>query len=105
VDRGDEVTRRDEATSKAAGDGRVPRLLDAVNQLADQNASSSPISASRLVNDLLDLWALASELGPTATGPIEEMLTVYSGPRDLAMPSELADLAERLTLALDEAGV
>ncbi|HZT65221.1 MAG TPA: hypothetical protein VFA11_05485 [Acidimicrobiales bacterium] len=84
---------------------REQELLDAAAGLRDEFAGGQPISTSRLVNPLLDLWALASGLGEDVTGPIEQLLTVYAGPRDLALPSELAELHERLAEELGRAAM
>ena len=81
------------------------QLLEAAESLRDRYAGSNPVSTSALVNPLLDLWAIAIECGPTVAEPIEAMLTLYNGPRDLAMPSELAELVDALRQRLDPAMV
>ncbi|HET6792888.1 MAG TPA: hypothetical protein VFH45_00515 [Acidimicrobiales bacterium] len=81
------------------------QLLEAAGALRDRYEDSHPVSTSALVNPLLDLWAIAIECGPTVAGPIEELLTLYNGPRDLAMPSELAELVDTLRERLDPAMV
>jgi hypothetical protein len=80
-------------------------LLSASAGLRDEYAGGHPISTSRLVNPLLDLWAMAAELGEDVTGPIEQLLTAYAGPRDLALPAELAELHDRLAEELDRAAM
>lgn len=72
------------------------RLLAAAETLRDSLEDQVAVSASRLVNPLLDLWALAVEVGPDASGPVEQLLTVYAGPRELASSSELDELVETL---------
>ena len=78
-------------------------LITAAEQLRDANAGQVALSASRLLNPLLDLWSMASELGPEVSAPIEQLLTVYAGPRDLASPDELDELVQRLRDAVDPA--
>ena len=77
-------------------------LLEAAVSLRDQYVGGAPISTSRLLNPLLDLWSVAVELGPDVARPIEQLLTVYAGPRDLAMPSELGELVAALEQELDK---
>lgn len=79
------------------------RLIEAAEELQDSHAGEVAISTSRLLNPLLDLWAMASEIGPEMAAPIEQLLTVYAGPRDLASPAELTELVERLRNASDPA--
>lgn len=80
--------------------GAGETLLAAAGELRDSFAATPSISTSRLVNPLLDLWAMAASLGPEVTKPIEELITVYNGPRELAVPSELDELLERLQSGL-----
>ena len=79
------------------------RLIEAAEALREQYASHVAISTSRLLNPLLDLWGMAIEIGPEMAAPIEKLLTVYAGPRDLAVPSELGELVDRLRTAPDPA--
>lgn len=81
------------------------RMLDAAADLHRAHAADAAISTSRLLNPLLDIWSVASELGPSVAAPVEELLTVYAGPRDLASPSELEELVERLRRASEPAMV
>ena len=86
----------------AQTDETAQGLLQAAVSLRDQYAGGAPISTSRLLNPLLDLWSVASELGPDVSRPIEQLLTVYAGPRDLAMPSELGELVDAIEQELDK---
>ena len=79
------------------------RMLAAAAELRDLHADAVAVSASRLVNPLLDLWALAIEVSPEAAAPVEQLLTVYAGPRELASPSELDELVEKLRAATEHA--
>lgn len=81
--------------------GAKERLLAAAEELRASHADEVAVSTSRLVNPLLDIWSLATELGPQVAAPVEELLTVYVGPRDLASPAELEELVERLRSASD----
>jgi hypothetical protein len=81
------------------------QLLAAAEELRAAHAQEVAVSTSRLLNPLLDLWSLASELGPQVAAPVEELLTVYAGPRDLASPAELKELVDRLRQASDLAMV
>ena len=85
----------------AETDGTAQRLLGAAARLRDTYADGPPISTSRLLNPLLDLWSLAAELGPDVSRPVEQLLTVYAGPRDLAMPAELGELFDALRQELE----
>ena len=78
-------------------------LIEAAEALRDEYASQVAISTSRLLNPLLDLWGLAMEIGPETASPVEKLLTVYAGPRDLATPAELGELVERLRSTFDPA--
>ncbi|HVA41897.1 MAG TPA: hypothetical protein VNF50_00275 [Acidimicrobiales bacterium] len=86
-------------------EGAKERLLAAAEELRVTHASEVAVSTSRLLNPLLDIWSIASELGPLVAAPVEELLTVYAGPRDLASPAELEELVERLRTASDLAMV
>lgn len=88
-----------EQTAQVAGGNARQRMLEAAEELRSEHASDVAISTSRLLNPLLDIWSLAAELGPAVSAPVEELLTVYAGPRDLASPSELDELIERLRKA------
>ena len=81
-------------------------LIAAAEGLRDAHSGQVAISTSRLLNPLLDLWSMAQELGPDVspdvTAPIEQLLTVYAGPRDLAAPGELEELVQRLRNALED---
>lgn len=83
--------------------GDTVRLIQAAEMLRDSHADEVAISTSRLLNPLLDLWALASDVSPEAAAPIEALLTVYAGPRELASPAELAELVDRLRRSVDPA--
>lgn len=85
------------------GTDQQDRVIAAAEALRDEYAGQVAVSATRLVNPLLDLWALAIELGPEAAAPVEQLLTVYAGPRDLATPYELDDLVDVLRRAVDAA--
>ena len=85
------------------GTDQRDRLLGAAEELRDSYADQVAVSASRLVNPLLDLWALAIEVGPDAAAPVERLLTVYAGPRELAAPSELDELLAELQAATEHA--
>ena len=78
------------------------RLMTAAQELRDSFEGQAS-SASRLVNPLLDLWALAIEVGPEAAEPVEKLLTVYAGPRELASSSELDELVDELRRATEHA--
>jgi len=78
-------------------------LIEAAEALRDQYADQVAISTSRLLNPLLDLWGMAIEIGPETAAPLEKLLTVYAGPRDLATPAELGELVERLRSTFDPA--
>src|SRR5579862_2465516 len=78
-------------------------LIEAAEALRDQYADQVAISTSRLLNPLLDLWGMAIEIGPETAAPLEKLLTVYAGPRDLATPAELEELIERLRSTFDPA--
>ncbi|HZU74487.1 MAG TPA: hypothetical protein VE990_17125 [Acidimicrobiales bacterium] len=82
---------------------RAKELIEATEELRGRFDDGVPVSTSRLVNPLLDLWAIAASLGDDVTGPIERLLTVYAGPRDLAMPSELDELLGDLRSVLEPA--
>ena len=82
---------------------RRNQLLVAVEELRDSYAGQVAVSASRLVNPLLDIWALAIEVGPEAAAPVEQLLTVYAGPRELASPSELDLLLDELRAVTEHA--
>ncbi|HUZ43278.1 MAG TPA: hypothetical protein VMU63_02670 [Acidimicrobiales bacterium] len=86
-------------------EGAKQRLLAAAEELQVTHASEVAVSTSRLLNPLLDIWSIATELGPQVAAPVEELLTVYAGPRDLASPAELEELVERLRTASDLAMV
>lgn len=94
-----------EQTAQVADVNARRRMLDAAEDLRSEHASDVAISTSRLLNPLLDIWSLAVELGPTVSAPVEELLTVYAGPRDLASPSELEELVDRLRKASEPAMV
>jgi hypothetical protein len=81
------------------------RMLEAAEELHRSHADEVAVSTSRLLNPLLDLWSMACEFGPQVAGPVEELLTVYAGPRDLAAPAELEELVERLRKASELATV
>ena len=89
--------------SREMGAEERDRLLAAAEQLRDAYAGQVAVSASRLVNPLLDIWALAIEVGPDAAAPVEQLLTVYAGPRELASASELDQLVSDLRVATDHA--
>jgi hypothetical protein len=82
------------------GNEQLEGVIVEAEALRDRYAGQVAVSASRLVNPLLDLWALAIEVGPDTAAPVEKLLTVYAGPRDLASPAELAELVERLRSTL-----
>lgn len=88
-------TGSDQGTDEATVEQR-DRLLEAAEVLRDSLEGQVAVSASRLVNPLLDLWAMAVEVGPDASAPVEQLLTVYAGPRELASASELDELVETL---------
>lgn len=100
------------AAGVAAADGLAAvtgeardRLLAAAEGLRASHADDVAVSTSRLLNPLLDIWSMANELGPLVAAPVEELLTVYAGPRDLASPSELDELVDRLREASNPAMV
>jgi hypothetical protein len=78
-------------------------LIAAAESLRDTHADQVALSTSRLLNPLLDLWSMAAEFGPEVSAPIEQLLTVYAGPRELASPAELDELVQRLRNAVDPA--
>ena len=82
--------------SREMGGEQRDALLAAAEELRDSLAGQVAVSASRLVNPLLDIWALAIEVGPDAAAPVEQLLTVYAGPRELASASELEQLVSDL---------
>jgi hypothetical protein len=89
--------------SSEMGADQRDRLLAAAEQLRDSHAGQVAVSASRLVNPLLDIWALAIEVGPDAAAPVEQLLTVYAGPRELASASELDQLVSDLRAVTEHA--
>lgn len=89
--------------SRDMGADQRDQLLAAAEQLRDSHAGQVAVSASRLVNPLLDIWALAIEVGPDAAAPVEQLLTVYAGPRELASASELEQLVSDLRAATEHA--
>lgn len=89
--------------SREMGGEQRDRLLAAAEQLRDSYSGQVAVSASRLVNPLLDIWALAIEVGPDAAAPVEQLLTVYAGPRELASPDELEQLVSDLRAVTEHA--
>ena len=72
----------------------VEQLRFAVSAfLADLNDET--VSASRLINPLLNLWQLATSVDPTAAAPLEELLSVVSY-RNLIARSELNEVLGRV---------
>jgi len=100
---------RDMATEDMAAEelavDQKGRLIAAAEVLRDEYAHQVAISTSRLVNPLLDLWGMAIEISPETAAPVERLLTVYAGPRELATPSELSELVERIRSTFDLAMV
>ncbi|HEV2368374.1 MAG TPA: hypothetical protein VGR90_00785 [Acidimicrobiales bacterium] len=87
------------------GSDQQDRLITAAEELRDQHAGQAAVSTSRLLNPLLDLWGMAIEISPETAAPVEKLLTVYAGPRDLATPAELSELVGRLRETFDTAMV
>jgi hypothetical protein len=87
------------------GSDQQDRLISAAEALCEQYAGQAAVSTSRLLNPLLDLWGMAIEISPETAAPVEKLLTVYAGPRDLATPAELAELVDRLRDTFDPAMV
>ena len=85
------------------GTDQREHLIEAAEALRDEYAGQVAVSTSRLLNPLLDLWGLAIEIDTETAAPIEKLLTVYAGPRDLATPSELEELVDRLRSTFDPA--
>ena len=97
------MTEAETGEAREMGDEQRDRLLAAAEQLRDSHAGQVAVSASRLVNPLLDIWALAIEVGPDAAAPVEQLLTVYAGPRELASATELDQLVSDLRAATEHA--
>lgn len=77
---------------------RTDELRRAMASLLDKYQDAA-ISASRPVNELLSIWALASGIDRSAAVPVEELLTALSG-RQLTTQRELRDALDRVDLAL-----
>lgn len=53
------------------------------------------VSANRIINPLLNLWQLATEVDSAAAAPLEELLSVISQ-RNLIARSELSNVLDRV---------
>ena len=67
----------------------IQELSEAMTAFLDEQ-DGAVVSASRVVNPLLNLWSLAHEIDPQVAEPIEELLTALRG-RTLTTRDELAD--------------
>lgn len=65
----------------------IQELTDAMAAFLDEHGGTV-VSASRVVNPLLNLWSLAHAVDPIVAAPIEELLTALRG-RTLTTPDEL----------------
>jgi len=92
--------------------GRPPRMAAAADMLALRCAldgiadghTAGAISASRMINPLLDLWALAAVVDRLAAIPIESLLTVLAR-RSITTTDELARMSAAVSRALDGVSV
>lgn len=73
-----------------------------LNQAIDQFESEhtdSVISASRVINPLLQLWALANAVDHTVAMPIERLLTALNG-RKITTNAEIGEMVAAIRDAL-----
>ncbi|HZD66403.1 MAG TPA: hypothetical protein VE152_09915 [Acidimicrobiales bacterium] len=60
--------------------------------------TDTAISASRVINPLLDLWQVASAMDPSVAAPVETLLTALVQ-RELTTPGELQEFMDQMRAA------
>jgi hypothetical protein len=77
---------------------QIIRLLD--QRIDDFLSSRDPvISASRVIDPLLEIWGLASEVDPSVAVPVERLLTALVG-RELTTLDELTGAMDEVRAAV-----
>jgi hypothetical protein len=87
----------------AAAAADVLALRSALDGIADGHGTGA-ISASRMIDPLLDLWALATAVDHLAAVPVESLLTVLVR-RSITTTDELAQMTGAVSRALDGVSV
>lgn len=76
---------------------KVERLEQGIEDFLASHTDSA-ISAGRVINPLLDLWSLASDVDASVATPIERLLTALVS-RDLTTSKELEEVMDEVRLA------
>ncbi len=75
----------------------IERLEQGIEEFLSAHVDTA-ISAGRVINPLLDLWSMATEVDASVAAPIERLLTGLVS-RDLTTASELSESMEEVRLA------